>query len=149
MNTSKSWIIGGVSVLVLAVLGVLFWGFSGKSGMEKETLDTTETTVKSGSYEGYAAEKIMLAKDGPVILFFKTPECDSCRLLDIDLRANAASIPDGMTILAVDFENSPGLRGRYGVTLDHTLVRVDADGVELAKWRNLSTLADLLTYINQ
>ena len=39
-----------------------------------------------------------------------------------------------MTIVVVDFHTANDLRQKYGVTVQHTFVQVDAEGNELAKW---------------
>ncbi len=39
-----------------------------------------------------------------------------------------------MTIVVVDFDTANDLRQKYGVTVQHTFVQVDAEGNELAKW---------------
>lgn len=100
--------------------------------------------MKKGSYESYAPEKLALAKDGKVVLFFRASWCPTCRALDADIRANLGAIPEGVTILDVDYDNSTAMKQKYSVTYQHTLVQVDANGNQIGKWTGSPTLAALL-----
>ena len=104
-------------------------------------------TEGRGNYEVYAPEKLARADDGDVVLFFKASWCPTCKALDGDIKANASSIPSGVTILEVDYDNSTDLKRKYNVTYQHTLVQVDAEGNQIAKWSGSPTLASLLTNI--
>lgn len=98
---------------------------------------------KAGSYETYEASKLAMAKEGDVVLFFRASWCPTCRALDADIRKNLSAIPAGVTILDVDYDRYADLKKQYGVTTQHTLVQVDADGKEIAKWVGSTTLAEL------
>ncbi len=113
-------------------------------------LDPEERTGRIlGVYEPYAPEKIARADgDGKVVLFFRASWCPTCRGLDSDIKANLGAIPDGVTILDVDYDNSTSLKQKYGVTYQHTLVQVDMDGKQIAKWSSSPTLSELLKHIN-
>lgn len=106
-----------------------------------------ETMVKAGSYEAYAQEKLMRAKDGDVVLFFKADWCPTCRALDKDITANAPQIPAGLSILTLDYDASTELKKKYGVTYQHTLVQVDAQGDLVKKWSGTMTLAALVAEV--
>ena len=97
-----------------------------------------------GTYEAYAPEKIAWAKDGKVVLFFRAGWCPTCRALDADIRSKLSSIPKDVTILDVDYDTEIALRQKYGVTYQHTFVRVDASGNQVVKWSGSPTLAALL-----
>jgi hypothetical protein len=43
----------------------------------------------------------------------------------------------------VDYDNSTALKQKYGVTMQHTLVQVDAKGNLIAKWTGSPTLSAL------
>jgi hypothetical protein len=47
---------------------------------------------------------------------------------------DAAGVPAGLTVVSVDYDSATELRKRYGVTVQHTFVQVDAQGNELAKF---------------
>lgn len=107
-----------------------------------------DTSMKSGSYELYTPEKVMLASDShDVVLFFRAGWCPSCRTLDLDIKKNMSSIPSSLAILDVDYDNSTALKQKYGVTYQHTLVQVDKDGNLIKKWSGGSSLAGLINEV--
>ncbi len=103
--------------------------------------------MMKGSYESYAPEKVMLAKEGDVVLFFHASWCPSCRSLNSNLEESMSAIPEGVTILKVDYDQSADLKKKYGVTSQHTLVQVDMDGNLIKKWSGGSTLQSVLSQI--
>lgn len=115
--------------------------------MEMEVGTTGAPT--GGVYEVYAPEKVALAEDGPVVLYFRASWCPTCQAADRDIRASLADIPAGVTILDVDYDNSAELKKKYGVTYQHTFVQVDAAGVQIKKWSGSRTLEDILKNIQQ
>lgn len=111
----------------------------GKSG---DTMMEGDAMMKSkGSYEAYRPEKLAMANSGDVVLFFHASWCPTCRALDASL--NAGDIPDGLTILKVDYDTETELKQKYGVRTQHTLVQVDADGNMITSWLGGSTAADI------
>jgi thiol-disulfide isomerase/thioredoxin len=101
-----------------------------------------------GAYEIYAPEKLAKAKEGVVILFFRASWCPTCRALDSDIRTHLNDIPSEVTILDVDYDNSSILKQKYGVTYQHTLVQVNADGSMIKKWNGSPTLSSLVGSIS-
>ncbi|MCL9972150.1 MAG: thioredoxin family protein [Candidatus Pacebacteria bacterium] len=100
--------------------------------------------MSAGSYEAYAPEKLAKASEGDVVLFFRASWCPTCRTLDSDIKKNAGAIPKGVTILDVNYDDSTALKQKYGVTQQHTLVQVAADGSVIGKWSGGSTLTSLV-----
>lgn len=121
------------------------------STMEKEegTMMEKEGSVmmSKGSYEVYAPEKLAMANKGDVVLFFRASWCPTCKALDADIKANLSLIPDGLVILDVDYDNSKELKQKYGVTYQHTLVQVDANGNMITKWSGSPTLSSLIAQV--
>ena len=120
--------------------------------MMKQEADTMvktapTTMMQKGSYELYDASKLALADKGDVVLFFKASWCPSCKAVDADIKANRASIKDGLTILEVDYDNSTALKTKYGVTYQHTFVQVDSKGNMIAKWSGSPTLVALTSNV--
>ncbi len=110
-----------------------------------EVMQQKGEVMKKGSYEVYSAEKLARADTGDVVLFFRAGWCPTCRALDADIRANAGSIPAGVTILEVNYDTSTALKQKYGVTTQHTLVQVASDGSRIAKWEGTPTLAGIVS----
>ncbi len=103
--------------------------------------------ARTGSYEVYSPEKLAKANSGKVVLFFRASWCPTCKALDADIVSNLKSIPENVTILDVDYDNSTDLKKKYGVTYQHTLVEVNADGLMIKKWAGSPTLASLVKEI--
>lgn len=103
--------------------------------------------MQKGSYEPYAPEKLALASAGKVILYFHAEWCPICRGIEREINANPAGIPSGVTILKVDYDTETTLKQKYGVTYQHTFVQVDAEGKQIAKWGDATTLAQVVSKI--
>lgn len=95
---------------------------------------TTQDEAEPGSYidwDEYAADRAAY-DDTHVVLFFHAPWCPSCRATEESLTADG--VPDGLTIVKVDFDTATDLRQQYGVTVQHTFVLVEPDGNQVKKW---------------
>ncbi|MDQ3076249.1 MAG: thioredoxin family protein [bacterium] len=115
------------------------------SVMDKE-VEKSDVMMK-GSYEAYSSEKIARAETGDVVLFFHASWCPSCRSLNADIEANIGSIPEGVSILKVDYDKETELKKKYGVTYQHTLVQVDKNGNLIKKWSGSPKLSNLVSEI--
>jgi thioredoxin 1 len=102
---------------------------------------------RTGSYEAYAPEKLAQAETGDVVLFFSASWCPTCRALNNDIEKNRTAIPANVTILQVDYDKETALRQKYGVTRQHTMVQVAADGSEIEQWSGSRNLSALLSQI--
>jgi thiol-disulfide isomerase/thioredoxin len=115
---------------------------------EDQVINTEDTMMKkAGLYAPYEASKLAMANSGDVVLFFKASWCPSCRALDSHIKANLESIPSGLTILELDYDTATTLKQQYGVTTQHTLVQVDANGKLIKKWNGGSTVASIVDQI--
>ncbi len=114
---------------------------------DADTMTDKVESMASGSYETYSPEKIARAESGDVVLFFHASWCPSCRGLNSDIEGNAVSIPEGVSILKVDYDKETELKRKYGVTYQHTLVQVDEEGNLIKKWSGSPKLASLLSQI--
>ncbi|MCA9392356.1 thioredoxin family protein [candidate division WWE3 bacterium] len=113
--------------------------------MTGETPTPTETAMmqsSKGTYEDYDESKLAKANDGDVVLFFKANWCPTCQALDADISMH--EVPDGLTILKVDYDTETALKQKYGITYQHTLVQVDADGNMIQKWAGSPTLQSIV-----
>jgi len=100
----------------------------------------------AGSYEEYAPEKVANSK-GDTLIFFHAKWCPTCRSLDSDITTNVGQIPADLVILKADYDKENTLRQKYGVTTQHTLVQVDADGNLIAKWTGSPNLSSVVSQI--
>ena len=110
--------------------------------MESEAMES-EAAMAAGGYitlAEYEGSKDMYA-DSDVVLFFAADWCPTCQEATANLEADPAAIPSGLAIVRVDYDDSDDLKQKYGITVQHTFVHVDAAGNELAKW-NGSVTAD-------
>lgn len=98
-----------------------------------------------GSIETYSPEKLSLAQDHKVVLFFHASWCPICRQLDAEAKADPEIVPDGVRVLKVDYDTATSLRQKYGVTVQHTFVQVDASGASLGKWSDATKYADVFS----
>lgn len=103
--------------------------------------------VPEGTYVTYDESVYQNAQNGPVVLFFAAEWCPSCRALDQDIASQLSSIPNGVTIAKIDYDNSTELKKKYGVTYTHRLVQVDANGNLIKMWTHSPNLEALLANI--
>lgn len=90
----------------------------------------------------YDADKSAYASTD-VVLFFNAAWCSTCKKARDNIEADLAGIPSDLTIVVVDFDTANDLRQKYGVTLQHTFVHIDAAGNELAKWSGSVTADEI------
>lgn len=166
MNQKIIW---GVIIILILGSGVYFYTRDDGSAMEKDAMmkdDSTmlektemnqendvmskmeDTMMKMGSYEAYTPSKISLATDThDVVLFFRASWCPTCKVVDADIREHLSEIPEHLTILDVDYDNSSDLKKKYGVTYQHTFVQVDTNGNMIKKWSGSPTLKALVSEV--
>lgn len=90
-----------------------------------------EPGATPGAYVDYSAEALAAA-DGDRVLFFHAPWCPQCRALESDIAA--VGVPDGVTILKVDYDTGQALRQQYGVRQQTTVVLLDDQGSGVASF---------------
>jgi len=98
-------------------------------------------TPAAGAYidaAQYQADPAGYAAGGDVVLFFNASWCPTCKAADANF--SEAAFPAGLTVVSVDYDQSTDLRQRYGVTVQHTFVQIDANGSEVAKWTGSRTV---------
>ncbi|PIT90358.1 MAG: hypothetical protein COU22_02605 [Candidatus Komeilibacteria bacterium CG10_big_fil_rev_8_21_14_0_10_41_13] len=100
-----------------------------------------------GSYEAYAPEKLAKADNGNVVLFFHANWCPTCRALNSSLEGSLSEIPSDLTILKTDYDSETALKQKYGVTYQHTLVKIDSQGNMLKKWSGSRNLEEIISQL--
>lgn len=159
MKKYRPFIIGVAVVALLAIIVVVVMYFKNSNQANKEnesnnnqsistatnpTPSTSGEVSTAGTYIDYSQDVIKNTK-GTKVLFFHAPWCPQCMMLDKSIKSG--KIPDGVTIIKVDYDSNQALRKQYGVTLQTTLVRVDDDGKLVKKFTaynepNLQALID-------
>ncbi|MBC7512395.1 thioredoxin family protein [Candidatus Saccharibacteria bacterium] len=84
-----------------------------------------------GVYKDYQ-EGLVASTDGVTVLFFHAPWCPQCRMIDSDIKDQG--VPNGVTVLKVDYDSNQALRQKYGITLQTTFVEIDDEGNEIEKY---------------
>ena len=95
---------------------------------------TTELADDRGSFLPYSAEQVSANTGEGAVLFFNAAWCPTCQIAKKNFSENANTLPDGLHILDLDFDDNQDLRVRYGVTVQHTFVQVDDNGELVKKW---------------
>ncbi len=110
---------------------------------ETGTADSAMTAATKGAfidYADYQDDPAMFAAND-VVLFFNATWCPTCQEATKNLEA--AQLPDGLTVVSVDYDSNTDLRRDYGVTTQHTFVQVDPAGEELAKFTGATTVQEI------
>ena len=106
-------------------------------------MNTAEPIVKKvdnrGKYLAYEGGDFM--KNDSTVLFFHANWCPSCRAADKNI--SAETIPAGLNVIKVDYDEYKDLRKKYGITSQHTFVQIDADGNMIKKWVGGSDIDDI------
>jgi thiol-disulfide isomerase/thioredoxin len=95
------------------------------------------------SYQNYEQE-VEKYKDSRVVMFFNASWCSTCKIARDNFESSLDQIPSDLTIVVVDFDNSDDLRKKYGITVQHTLVQIDANGKSLKKWSGSTTIDQIV-----
>jgi thioredoxin 1 len=162
VNTKLAAIVISVVVVIGGVVAVLA---TSKNNDQKSSLASNSQTasenaammkaheaeaMKKGSayisYADYTAKKDSY-KDAHVVLYFHAPWCPTCQALDKDITANIANLPANTVLVKTDYDSSTSLKQKYGVTFQHTLVQVDANGNKIKKWSGSAELKDVVAEI--
>ena len=118
---------------------------------EEPDPSTSATAIAMGfseRYQPYSEQTLAAAGvDETVVLFFNASWCSTCKVLRDDIAANQQSIPEGVLVLLVDYDNSTEMKQKYGVVSQHTLVQVNSTGLGIARWELSQSLDDLLAEI--
>jgi len=161
-NNSSIIAIASIVVGIVLIAGVVVLAVNNNSASTISSTNSSSSSQKSedkmvkkdgevvsnvGSYTNYSADLLKKAEDGNVVIFFKASWCTTCQALDKDIKANSDQIPSNLTILDADYDKETSLKKKYGVTTQHTLVKVDKDGNQIKKVTGLSSLAKITDFV--
>lgn len=84
-----------------------------------------QTPAATATPSGYVEynEEVIANTAGKKVLFFYAPWCSQCRSIEAGIKEQG--VPDGLTIIKVDYDSHQSLRQKYGVKLQTTFVKVD------------------------
>jgi thiol-disulfide isomerase/thioredoxin len=122
----------------------------GNSAPETTSVETPEAsdspntaTGKYISIDMYEASPAAYT-ESQVVLFFNAAWCSTCKVARDNFEATLSDIPEDLTVVVVDFDDSNELRKKYGVTVQHTFVQIDANGDEVKKWSGSTTFDEVV-----
>ena len=128
-----------------------------KDSMQKsdeKMMDKTDDSMMMGKsrYVEYSKSTFDSSAESKRVLFFYANWCPTCRPADANFKANEAKIPEDVTLIRVNYNDSDidqeekALAEKYGITYQHTFVQIDKTGKEITKW-NGGQIDELLTNI--
>lgn len=136
MNKKLSYGLWGL-VLIIGTFGTYVFFRANKSAptslndSEIISSQAQKSTKDQGSYVDYRAD-IISTTTGTKVLFFHAPWCSQCRSIESGIKAQG--VPEGLTIIKVDYDSNQALRQKYGVTLQTTFVKIDDQGNFISKY---------------
>lgn len=116
----------------------------------KSPTASEESTNEAGnyiSYKSFAASEDQYS-DSKVVLFFNAVWCSTCKQARDNFESSLEQIPENLTIVVVDFDNSIELRKKYGVSVQHTFVEIDNAGEAVGKWSGSVTVAGIVEQLS-
>jgi thiol-disulfide isomerase/thioredoxin len=104
------------------------------STTERETTAVDEATDvnKSGTYVEYSDSALASAEGTDRVLFFHAEWCSTCKFFEGDIKKTG--VPEGVTVIEIDYDSNQELRDKYDVTVQSTFVLLDETGEVVQKW---------------
>jgi len=128
------------NILIIISLIIIFGSFvffkNGFNNSMATKVQTSELRMDMLNYLDYSDGALAnTQRKGKSVLFFAaTTWCQTCSALEEEIIERQAEIPEGVTILKVDYDNDKAMNQKYVVTSQHTLVVLDENGKELKRW---------------
>ena len=114
------------------------------SSASVDTMQPDAAAMTKGEYVAYREGVI---GDGQTsVLFFHATWCPVCKRADTSLRGWYAGDDALLTTYKVDYDTYKELKKRYGITYQHTFVKIDGQGNALGKLEGPSDI-DLLAFL--
>jgi len=125
-----------VSLVVIAIGFLFFRNGSSTSQNSGNSNSNSEVSMDRLNYIDYSEQSLESAKINgkPVLFFAATLWCQTCIQLDKEIKERVGSLPSDVTILKVDYDNDREMKRKWGVTVQHTLIRLDGNGNEVKRW---------------
>lgn len=114
-----------------------------KDSMEKDSME--HDAMMSASYTTYKEYSSAMSKyDGNRVVLFFADDAATSSAIDKTFSEDAASIPEGTTVVRVNLESHQDVADKYSVTSAPTFVELDSNGDAKESWVPESA-ADLVT----
>jgi thiol-disulfide isomerase/thioredoxin len=157
---NKRLVLVVMAILAIGVAAIIFLNAQNNSSGDPANSSATTTTDKQPSTSTTSnndtdARYITLAtyntdpnrySNYKKVYFFHASWCPICQKIDKDLTRSTDSVPSDTLIIKTDFDNTPDLRKKYGVTTQYTFVQVDDAGNEISQW-SATSLSDAVSGI--
>jgi len=133
MKSTK--IFGIIGVLFIALFAISFIGRINNKANSPQTVLADFQEI-SPHYFDYSEGTLAQAYgNGNTVLFFAaTAWCNTCSALDKELKERSALLPEGITVLKIDYDNDSVNKAKYGITQQHTMIYLDSQGNEIKRW---------------
>lgn len=86
-----------------------------------------------------------MPSSGDIVLFFHADWCPSCQQAEKNFLASG--IPDGLTILKVNFDTETKLKLKYGILSQTSFAYIKPDGTLIKRWVGGRDIQDILSKI--
>ena len=83
---------------------------------------------------------------GKVLIDFREPWCNACKVLDTIIERNSETLPDDLTIAKINIDNNTTLAADFDITMIPTLV-LYVDGQIIARTSGNFSLSGFLDFL--
>ncbi|OIO53515.1 hypothetical protein AUJ46_04940 [Candidatus Peregrinibacteria bacterium CG1_02_54_53] len=155
--------------VLLGIIGLLFTACSipgsfvspPESGREEDVMVSSQAMIQTSSVPAdamqpdtaamakgeYVAYHEGVIGDGQTsVLFFHATWCPVCKRADTSLRGWYAGDDAFLTTYKVDYDTQKELKKRYGITYQHTFIKIDGQGNAIGRLEGPND-ADLLAFL--
>ena len=102
--------------------------------MQDTMIPDSGSSMIGGKIDFTTLEHAMeIALSGPAVLFFYAGWCPACRTAIHDIDENIDQLAN-ITVIIVNYDKEKALKKKYGVTYQHTYVRINSSGEKIAIW---------------
>lgn len=125
-----------VAISLIVILGGFVFLKDGLNNVRSTQSEQAGLLMNIPGYLEYSDESLANAqkKGRPVLFFAATKWCQTCQKLEKEIIERQAEIPEDVTILKVDYDNDKAMNQKHAVTSQYTLVVLESDGREEARW---------------
>ncbi len=103
---------------------------------KEDAQSSSDLWAGKGAYLDYSPELVAEQQKAgrTVVLFFHAAWCPTCKTANTAFLNNIDQIPQGVSVIKTDYDNSSDLKKKYGITYQHTFVQIDSEGNMISKW---------------